>query len=167
MLILTPAEAAIIRCLGEPGALDGLSTPPGAYAGRVAPDELMLLGARAVRASIRTHAAASLARTDPHGLVVDHTDGWSIWTMSGPEVQRAFANLTAIPFPDVAGALVQGVIGEVPAKAVVFGTRVHVMAASTVGHHLRERILRACRGLPLTTVPSAPMRLEADTERPE
>lgn len=167
MLTMAPTEAAIIRCLGAPGALDGLPTPPGAYAGRVAPDEVMLLGAHEARAAILAHAAASLAQADPHGLVVDATDGWSVWTISGPEVQRAFAALTAIPFPDDTGAFLQGVIAEVPAKALVFGMRVHVMVASTVGHLLRERIERACSDLPFRTEPSAPMRFEAGTERPE
>ena len=131
MLELARTEMTVARCFDRPEVLDALPEISGVHACRVAPDELLLIGAV---------AAVDL----PAGLVVDETGGWSVWTISGSEAGEAFARLSAIPLRP---GFLQGLIGSVPGKAVVLGDRIHLLVASSVSHHLEARIRAACADL--------------------
>lgn len=158
MLEFAPAQSAVIRCFAEPGALDALRTPVGAFACRIAPDELVFVSARDATTEIRAVVSADLERTDPDCLVLDQSDGWAVWMLSGPDRARAFARLCTTPYPHPP-AFLQGAIGSVPAKAVVLSDRIYVMVSSSLGHHIRERILAACGDLTPRAGPAAPLAL--------
>jgi len=132
---------------------------PGAFSGRVAPDEVMLIGAEHVRSLIVDAASDQLAQMDPHGLTVDQTSAWSVWTLSGPHAAEAFARLSAASLP-TESAFVQAAIAGVPGKAVVLPDRIHVLVSSSLGHHLRERVLGACKDMPASEGAPRPLDVE-------
>ena len=159
MLELTAGEAAIVHCVGKPASLDALRPIPGTFPGRVAPDEVLLIGAAEARWRIAEVARNELAQVDPHALALDQSSGWSVWTLSGPRVPEAFARLSSAPLPP-APAFVQGAIAGVPAKAVVLPDSVHVLVSSVLGHHVRQRVLAACRDMPASEGAPRPLEVE-------
>lgn len=156
MLELARAEASVLCCLAQPVHLDALPTVGGTFACRVAPDELLLVAPAGVQSELLGRVAGLLEERDPHALVLDQTPGWSVWTLAGRDVWRAFARLSAIPLPSLRPAFVQGTIAEVPGKALLLDDHLHLLVPSPVGHHLRKRILAACADLrPSEGEPSA------------
>lgn len=166
MLELAQAEALVVSCLAQAEQLDGLPAFVGAFACRVAPDELLLVAPAGTQHELPGQVAGLLEEGDPHALVLDQTPGWSVWSLAGPDVWRAFARLSAIPVPSTRPAFVQGMIAEVPGKAVFLADRLHLLVPSPLGHHLRTRVLTACanlrpfeaepRALVLETMPVGP-----------
>jgi hypothetical protein len=154
VLELYPTSAALIGCYARPAALDSLG--PGGLAIRVAPNELLLVAAAAERGAALEDARRALAAADPGGLVFDLSAGFAIWTLAGDGRHEAYARLCAIRPPEPP-ACVQGLFAHVPAKIVVETERVHVLVASTVGHHVRERVLGACADLEPREGPEAPL----------
>jgi hypothetical protein len=123
-------------------SVDGLAVP-----GRVAPDELLLVGGRSRAAETVERATAALAKADPAALVVDQSDGWAGWTLAG-EPDEAFARLSELRLPEERPAFLQGAVAGVPAKVILLGaSEIHLLAASPVAHHVTTRILSACRDL--------------------
>jgi hypothetical protein len=139
VLELSPASAAIVVCLGPADALDALPPSEGAFAFRVAPDELMLVS---LHGPVDSHAVALLL-APAGGLVVEQSDAYAAWTLAGA-ADDAFARLSAIELPRTRPAFVQGVVAGIPAKAIVEADRIHVLVSSALGHHLRERVEEAC-----------------------
>ena len=150
-----------MNCLAEAAQLDALPAVDAAFPCRVAPDELLLVAPAGSHPDLLGQVAGLLEDGDPHALVLDQTPGWSVWSLAGPNVWRAFARLSAIPVPSTRPAFVQGTIAEVPGKAVVLADRLHLLVPSPLGHHLRARVLTACADLgPRETEPQA-LLLEA------
>src|SRR5438093_1185251 len=115
VLELAPSRAAIVRCFAEPRALDAF--PPLASArGRVAADELWLLGPASTGPDLMRRATSYLAGADPSGLAVEQSDGWSGWTIAGDHAAAAFQRLADFPLPPERPAFVQGAVALVPAK---------------------------------------------------
>lgn len=127
----------------------------GAY--RVAPGELILVGYGPGRAGVRDAAEAALCTAEPGSLVVDMSDGWVILSVTGLGFEATLTRLSAIAPPSSPPAFLQGAIAEVPAKAIVLSSAIHVMVATTVEHHLRERISSACADLGVRDLPPAPL----------
>ncbi len=146
MLEITPARAAIVRCFGEAGALDAFPSL-GATPGRVAADELWLVGARAAGEELTRRATAYLAGADPDGLVVEHGEAWSIWSVAGLETMNALARLADFPLPQGRPGFAQGAVAQVPAKILLLGDRLYVIVPVQLGHHIPERVLEACPDL--------------------
>ena len=142
MLDLVATRAAVITCVGTPGVVDTAGSVDG-YAGRVAPDELMLIVATADGA--RAYAAALEAVGVSDALVVDATDGWAVWTLEGEDTARAMARLSPLELPDVGFA--QGDVARVPTKIVCAPGRVDLLVPAMWRAYLRERILARCAGL--------------------
>jgi len=140
-LVATPF--AVVRCLATSERLDRLRVPAAAHACRVASDELILLGP--VAAAQELVAACSGLEAD--GVVIDDTDGFAAWTLSGPAAEEAFARLSAIELPNERPAFVQGAIAGVPGKALAEVERIHVLVSASLGHHLLERVAAACGDL--------------------
>jgi hypothetical protein len=166
VLEVTPTRAAIVRCCASPEALDGLRAPAGAFACRVAEDELLLVTAPAAGADALAEASAHLDEADPYGLALDHSDAFAVWTLTGP-VREAWARLSENPLPDPEPggfAFVQGALSHVSGKAIVLPGVVHLFCLSTLRHFLRERIHAACADLdPRETEPRELAReLEAE-----
>ena len=142
MFELVPTRAAVITCVGTPSAVDAAEAVEG-YAGRVAPDELMLI----VEAGDAARACAALlaAAGASDALVVDVTDGWAVWTLEGEDTDRAMARLSPLELPEAGFA--QGDVARVPAKIVRAPGRVHLLVPAMWRAYLRERILERCAGL--------------------
>lgn len=162
MLELVRSEASILCCLARPEELDGVPPVEGAFACRVAPDELLLLAPVGV---LPGRVADGLEERDPHALVVDQTAGWSIWTLLGPDAGSAFARLSEIPPPRERPAFVQGAIAEVPAKAIFLADCIHVLVPSSASDHLRMRVLTACRDLGVREREPVPLALQGEASR--
>jgi hypothetical protein len=165
VLEVTPTRAAIVRCFASPEVLDRLPQPAGSFPCRVAEDELLLVTSPAAGGDALAEADAYLHEADPHGLVVDHSDAFAVWTLAGP-VREAWARLSENPLPEPGPdgfAFVQGALAHVSGKAVVLPGVVHLLCLSTLRHFLRERIHAACADLnPRET---APRELERQPER--
>jgi sarcosine oxidase gamma subunit len=146
VLEFTRAPAAVIACLARAEALDAVPAD-GAYACRVAPDELLLVGPHSARGELEQAAAERLVELDPDALVVDQSDGWAAWTLEGEDRDEAFARLSAVPLPDTRPAFLQGAVAGVQGKVIASPRRTHVLVVSTVGHHVRRRLLAACADL--------------------
>lgn len=147
MLEFSAVEAVLIRCFGEPSVLDSFPGLAGAAACRVADDELILLGAPAMKQELIEQATAHFESADPHALVIAHTDAWSFWAISGAVMRRAFTRLSENALPATSPAFIQGAIARLPAKALVLPDSILIMVPSTMGHHIRERIFAACADL--------------------
>lgn len=139
MLEVVLSEVAIVACLATRAALDGLSREFGVVL-RIAPDEAWLLGARAERSRLMASAASWLGGADSGGLVVDQTDGWTVWAVRGSAAIELFGRLSVAPVPAGRPALVQGALAGVPGKALFANETLYLMVPAPVGHHLEARI---------------------------
>ena len=139
MLELARTEAAFVSCMGAAEALDAVHVPKTVTAVRVAPDELMLLGAPGSAAKIVGMASKALRGTDDDALVTDVTDGWIIWTLGGEDAHDAFERLSMLELPQA--GIVQGDVARLPVKVVVDGTRLHMAVPSSWAAYLHERIV--------------------------
>lgn len=142
MLELALSEVAIVACLATRAALDGLAREFGVVL-RIAPDEAWLLAARGERSRLVDSAASWLGGADPGGLVVDQTDGWTVWAVRGSDAIAFFGRLSVAPVPAGRPALVQGALAGVPGKALFTNETLYLMVPAPVGHHLEARIREA------------------------
>ena len=150
---LSRAPAAKVRCLAPPSALDALPIPSGTLCGRIAPDELILVGEPGTAPALVAHAEERLERG--HSLVVDHSDGWALFTLAGSGLEEVFARVSHVPLPDDApdgGAFLMGKACDVAAKLFVRPGRIDLLCGSEVAHHVEERLEHAGHGLGLRHV---------------
>jgi hypothetical protein len=148
VLELCQVWSGVIACYAEPAALDSLNGND-AVAVRVAPNELLLLTDRSRVGEIE----AGLSATDASCLVLDVSSSFAIWALRGDGYFEAFGRLSQLKLP-AAPAVVQGLVAHVPAKVLVLDSELLVLVSSALSHHLRERIVAACRDL-------APKEVEA------
>jgi hypothetical protein len=144
VLELQRTLAAVVGCYARAEALDALAAGA-ALAIRVAPDELLLLVDPDDRSQLLASAEQAVASLDGGGLALDVTDGFAVWRLRG-EWHEAFARLCAVPSPDPP-ACVQALFAHVPAKLVVGTEELLVVVSSVLAHHVRDRVLGACRDL--------------------
>jgi len=130
-----------VGCFARPSALDALAEGADVPL-RVAPTELLLLGARSALAEL----AQRLASLDPHGLALDLSSAHATWIVRGDDRREAFARLSAIPLP-AQGGFAQGLVAHVPAKVVVREDDLLITVSSVVSHHLRDRLPAVCGDL--------------------
>jgi len=149
VLELRPVRAAVIRCFGEPRALDAFPSL-GATPGRVAADELWLVGPGASAGEIARRASSYLAGADPDGLVVDHGEAWSVWRLKGPSARSAFSRLADYPLPSANQGFAQGAVVQVPAKIVVQPEWLDLIVPVQLAHHIPVRVAAACADLGAT-----------------
>lgn len=147
MLELTPTDAVVITLLATRDAVDAAVALSPEGSGRVAPDEALLVVPAARGAELLASVTEAVSAADPDALVVDATDGWSIWTLTGSadELDRATARLTALELP--AHGFAQGDLARVPAKLFVAPGRVHILVPAMWRAYLRARILARCATL--------------------
>ena len=146
MLELTLLEATIVACYATAAALDAWSPGAGCRL-RVAGDELWIVGPRSDRCGLFRTVSASLRAVAPDALVVDQTDGWTVWSLAGADASHALARLTVMPLRQRDGTVSQGAVAGVPAKVVAHPSEYQVFVPAPVGHHLRDRVLEACDDL--------------------
>lgn len=135
---LARTQADVVACLAGAEALDALQRPRGALPIRVAPDE-MLLVAHPGSARALERAAGAVREADADALVTDVSDGWAVWSLSGPGSREAFTRLSMLGLPNA--GVVQGDVARLPVKVVADGERLHLLVPSSWAEHLRERIL--------------------------
>lgn len=140
MLELVATRACVIGCHAEAAALDRLD---GAL--RIAPDEAMIVASPGSAAPVVAALAARVAVDDAHALVLDATDGWTIWTLRGDPVRAAFSYLSELELPEE--GFTQGEVADIPMKVVVVGDRIHLLAPAMWDAYVRERILTGCEPL--------------------
>lgn len=132
MLEVVRPAVSVVGVFGDPMALDALDGRPDVY--RIAPDEAMVLDAPG--------AAPDVSVADPHAVVLDVSDGWTAFDLSGDLSRAAFARLSAVRLPDA--GFVQGDVLRVPARVVVGPERVRVLVPAMWGDHVRSKILARC-----------------------
>ena len=145
MLELAPTEAALALVMASPQALDALA-PAGAYRCRVAPDEAMFVREPgAAEALVRD--AGSVRAGDADAVVLDASDGWAVWTLSGDAARDAFTRLS--PMRPVQG-FQQGEVANIPVRLVVEGERIHMFVQAMWRDYLRRQVLDRCKKLGVT-----------------
>jgi hypothetical protein len=117
---LCESSATIARFFGR--------TPPdGAH--KLAPDEWILIGEDAVNA---------LASADPQ--VIDFSSGLVCLQLSGPGWEEAVSYLSDLDLPAGRPIFVQGIVADVPAKAIVHSDVLSLYVSPTVAHHVRHEL---------------------------
>ena len=79
--------AAKVRCFGKEAVLDGLKQPSGTLIGRITPDEVIFVGEVGTAAALVEDLQGQLAGEGNAALVVDHTDGWSLFSLVGEGIE--------------------------------------------------------------------------------
>jgi len=143
VLEIFPCDGVIAACHGRPEALDEL---PDALALvlRTAPDEAWLVASRSRREGLLRSASLWLASADPGGVVVDQTDGWSIYSLPGPDGAEVWGRISVTALPRHRPAFLQGALSGVPGKALVADQALFLFVPASVGHHLEARLLATC-----------------------
>jgi hypothetical protein len=134
-------EPSVIHVLALPRAIErATAVAPRALAATVTSDELLLVGD-----SDRDRIARAVAEVDPHGLVLDVGDGWSAWTLAGPDAREAFVRLSELELPDQ--GFVQGEVARLPVKVMVHDDVVTMLVPAMWSDHLGVRIRTDCAAL--------------------
>jgi hypothetical protein len=137
----------VVLCLAESSALDSLVPAPALLTGRVASDELLLVGPPGREPEMVSEARSQLETSDPEALVLGHTDAWAGWLLAGPGASAAFARLSSVPLPTTIRAFAQGAICSIGGKVVVVSAGICLLVSSSQGHHVRDRALEMCGDL--------------------
>ena len=146
MLELAPTQAAVVLCTAAPEAVDAAVAV--AETIRLAPDEALLLGPAGTADATVAAAAERAVAVDDDAVVLDATDGWTIWTLMGDDARLAFTSLSALRLPEEGTVL--GDVAHVHAKVVVRADRLHLLVPAMWGAHLRASILREAAHLGVT-----------------
>jgi sarcosine oxidase gamma subunit len=144
--------AAKIRLFGPKDALDRVQTPNGVGQGRVAPDELLWLGDPEQAAALEAEGRRQLSGAGERALVVDNSDGWTLFSIIGDGRTDALARLSSLRLPD--RGFRQGNVAGVPGKVFVRPGRIDILCTSDVRWYVHERLLHAGADVGLT--PGAP-----------
>jgi hypothetical protein len=152
--LFTVHDAAKVRCFAPPDALDALVTPAGTLRGRIAPNEVVFVAAPGRGGELTADLEAALESHGNRALVVDHTDGWSFFSISGEGSTDVFRRVSMIPLPAASTEPVffMGRVCDVAAKAFRRGDRVDVMSGMEASRHVRDRLEQAGHGVGLTSV---------------
>jgi sarcosine oxidase gamma subunit len=140
------AVAAKVRGFGPPEALDKLTPPPGVRAGRVAGDEVLWVGDSGRAEELLEALGAALSGHGNRATVVDHSDGYALFALTGPERNEVFARLSSIRIPDT-DAFVQGNFAGVPARTFCSADRLEVIVTSDVAWFVGGRLEHAAHDL--------------------
>jgi hypothetical protein len=143
--LYTVHDAAKVRCFAPPEVLDGLATPPGAMRGRIAPNEVVFVGAPGTAGALTAHCEAAVGSLGARGLVVDHTDGWSFFTISGEGAEDVFRRVSMVPLPAGGDEPVffMGRVCHVAAKAFRRPGRIDVMTGMEASRHVLDQLEHA------------------------
>jgi hypothetical protein len=140
--------AAKIRLFGPKDALDRVQTPAGVTQGRVAPDELLWLGDPEAVGELEAEGKRQLAGVGERGLVVDNSDGWTLFSLIGEGRADALARLSSLQMPD--RGFRQGKVAGVPGKLFARPGRIDLLCTSDVRWFVHERLLHAGHEVGLT-----------------
>jgi sarcosine oxidase gamma subunit len=142
VLELRETRGAVVTCVADPATVDAIVGASPADALRVAPDEALLIAEGDAAALVAGVEAST--DTDADALIVDTSDGWSIWTIAGDAAAAAFARLSPL---EPADGFAQGEVAHLPAKVVAAPSRIRLLVPAMWREALRERILDDCADL--------------------
>jgi hypothetical protein len=123
----------VVAVLASEVACDGVAAPSGASLCRVAPREVLLVGAV---------AAADVRVDDPGAIVEDVTDGWAAFQLAGDDAADAFSRLSELELPEEGFA--QGEVARIGAKLLVEPGRLTILVPAMLGAFIEERIRTDC-----------------------
>ena len=139
-------SAAKARAFGPPEALDKLTPPPGVRAGRVAGDEVLWVSEPARADELVQALGAQLSGYANRAAVVDHSDGYALFTLAGEGREELFARLSSIRIPST-DAFLQGSFAGVPARTFCSADRLEVIVTSDVAWFVSGRLEHAAHDL--------------------
>ena len=116
------------RIVSTPSALNAASLPPDAIALRIAPDELLLLGAVPVP-----------TLHDPHAIIARETSFMGAW-LGVDEAMQWLAHHCEWELPRARPAFAQGEIAGLPVKLWLEAQRVLVLVQQPFAVDLEERL---------------------------
>jgi hypothetical protein len=135
-------EIEVASCCASVDALDRLVPPGhGSVALRTAPDELLVIARREVGADVLRELTDRVPVLDPDALVMDVTDAWSGWSISGPDAADAFSRMSWLKLP-ADGAWAQGDVARVAAKVWVDGDTISIVVPAYWEDHLHQTLER-------------------------
>jgi hypothetical protein len=140
--------AAKIRLFGPKDALDRVQTPAGVEQGRVAPDELLWLGDPEQATALEAEGRRQLAGAGERAIVVDNSDGWTLFSIVGDGREDALARLSSVRLPEQ--GFRQGKVADVPGKLFARPGRIDILCTSDVRWYVHERLLHAGADVGLT-----------------
>jgi hypothetical protein len=123
--------------------LDALEPPAGVGPGRVAPDEVLWQADPGRAAELGVAAEAALA-ADEGALVVDHSDGYAVFALTGEGAREAFCRVSSIRLPGT--GFCQGKVAQVPGRMYVREDRIDLVCGADVAWFVHHRLLEAGRG---------------------
>ena len=144
-VILSSYRFGVIGGFASAGALDAVQAPAGARACRIASDETAFVCSADAAADVLDAIAPQVARGDSDGFVLDLSDGWTSFTLSG-DVARAFSYLSELQLPGP-GAFVQGDVLRVPVRVLTGEGQIDLLVPSPWGSYLHDEMLEALRAL--------------------
>ena len=137
--------AAKVRCFGQKSVLDGLTQPAGTLIGRITDDEVIFVGQPGTAAALVEDLQGQLASEGNAALVIDHTDGWSFFSLVGEGCEEVFAREAnwKLPVSDGAPVFTVGRVCHVAGKLFVRPNRIDIMTGAEVHLHVREALNHA------------------------
>lgn len=127
---------SVAGCFGTPDAIDSIADVDRVH--RVAPDEAIAIDESA--SALQEH----LRVVDSDAMVMDTTDGWAAFAITGEGAREAFARLSGLELPPAGFA--QGDCARVPVKVLAEGGRLTVLVPAMWGAYLGERLAEAVAG---------------------
>jgi len=142
---LSPSRFGVVSAFASPDALDAVQPPASARACRIAGDEIAFVCPADATGDVLDAIAPQIARGDSNGIVLDLSDGWTSFTLTG-DVERAFSYLSELHLPG-SGAFVQGDVLRVPVRVLTGEGRLDLLVPSPWGTYLHGEILTSLRAL--------------------
>jgi hypothetical protein len=138
-------NAAKVRCFGRPEALDAVRQPAGTLIGRIAPDELIVVGQPGTAAALVEDLEGQLSGEGNAALIVDHTDGWTFFSLVGEGIEEVFAREANWKAPVSNGEPVftVGKVCHVAGKLFFRPNRIDIMTGAEVSEHVHHALEHA------------------------
>ena len=118
----------VVTVLASAEACDGIEAPSGASQVRVAPGEVMVVGAD----------ATAVATGESNALIADVSDAWVAFVVDGAGAPDVFARLSELALPSE--GWIQGEIAHAACKVLVEPARITIYVPAMLATHLEERI---------------------------
>ncbi len=142
---LSSSRFGVVVGFASADALDAVQAPVGARACRIASDEIAFVCSADASADVLDAIAPQVARGDSDGFVLDLSDGWTSFSLTG-DVERAFSYLSELRLPGP-GAFVQGDVLRVPVRVLAGEGHIDLLVPSPWGRYLHDEMLDALRAL--------------------
>jgi hypothetical protein len=149
-------DAAKVRCFAPPAALDALPTPPRTLRGRIAPNEVVFVGDVGAAPALVEELGKALASHGPSAMVVDHTDGWTVFSIAGDRCEDVFRRISMVPLPAATAEPVffMGRIADVAGKAFRRPGRIDFMTGAETSGHVHAVLEHAGHAVGMHAVPT-------------